>query len=173
MPIPVRDMRQIAPGTNLVLAALAALGLLGTLGLPWYAPLDEDPNQYDGGLEHAAYRIAGVFRERPGAVSGGDALGDARVLLLGLVALVVVVCILTAVRPLRPYVRELVRVVALGLPAIVLYRTIDPPAAELTLHWGLLVSLAVAVFAASAAWHGGKIRTLRAPAGSWQRRPAG
>ena len=39
-------------------------------------------------------------------------------------------------------------------------------------HWGLLVALATAAFTASCAWHGSAIRQKRAPAGSWERRPA-
>jgi hypothetical protein len=162
-------MRQLAPATNLVLAALAAFGLLGTLRLPWYAPVDEDPSQYSGPLEHAAYRYSGVFREHGGSVTGTDAIGDDRLLFVALVLLVVLFSTLMAVPALRFYAREGLRFSAMGLPAAALYRLLERPDG-LEIHWGLLVAIATAVFAASAAWHGAAIRLRRANPGGWERR---
>ena len=164
-------MRQISPATNLVLAVLAGLGLLGSLSQPWYAPPVEDPNAYDGPVERTAFAFGKVFSHHDGAVSGADALGNTETLLLGMVGVIVVLCLLAGVPALRAYVRDVLRAVALALPLIVFYLAVDRPDG-MDVHWGVIVALAIAAFVASAAWHGSGIRVKRAAPGSWERKPA-
>jgi hypothetical protein len=164
-------MRQISPATNLVLACLAGLGLLGSLGQPWYAPPVKDPNGYDGPVERTAYAVSKVFSQHDGAVSGADALGNTQTVLTGLVAAVIVLCVLAGVPALRSYVRDVLRAVAIALPLIVFYTVVDRPTRQ-DIHWGVLAAFAIAAFVASAAWHGSAIRVKRAAPGSWERKPA-
>jgi hypothetical protein len=164
-------MRQISPATNLVLAVLAGLGLLGSLSQPWYAPPVKDTNAYDGPVERTAFAVGKVFSHHDGAVSGADALGNTETLLLGLVGGIAVLCILAAVPALRSHVRDVLRAVALALPLIVFYLVVSRPDG-MDIHWGVLAALAIAAFVASAAWHGSAIRVKRAAPGSWERKPA-
>src|SRR6478672_11354168 len=165
-------MRQLSPATNLVLACLASLGLLGILGAPWYAPTVPDGNIYDGPVERAAFAVSHVFSHHDRVVSGTDALGSgAKTLLMALVAAVVVLSVLAAVPSLRSYVRDVLRAVALALPLLVFYLLVDRPG-KLDIHWGVIAAFAVAVFVASAAWHGSAIRVKRVAPGTWERRPA-
>jgi hypothetical protein len=164
-------MRQISPATNLVLACLASLGLLGSLGQPWYAPPVEDTNAYDGPVERTAFAFGKVFSHHDHAVSGADALGNTESLLMGLVGTIIVLCVLAAVPALRGYVRDVLRAVAIALPLIVLYLAVDRPDGQ-DIHWGVLAACAIAAFVASASWHGSAIRVKRAAPGAWERKPA-
>jgi hypothetical protein len=166
-------MRQLSPATNLILAALAALGLLGTLGLPWYAPPLPDSNTFDGPIERGAFAVSTVFRHNDGAVTGFDVLGKTQNLLFFLVGGIIVLSALTLVPSLRRHVRDVLRAVALALPLIVFVLLVDKPGtADIDIHWGIVAALALALFTASAAWHGSAMRVKRAAAGSWERRPA-
>ena len=166
-------MRQISPASNLVLACLAGLGLLGTLSAPWYAPPVVDRNVYDGPVERAAFAVGHVFGAHDHAVAGADALGKTQTLLMILVGAVILLSCLAAVPAMRAHVRDVLRAVALALPLIVLYLLVDRPGkGALEIHWGVLAALAIAVFVATAAWHGSAIRVKRQAPGSWERRPA-
>ena len=164
-------MRQISPVTNLVLAALAGLGLLGSLSQPWYAPPVSDPNEYDGPVERGAFTFGKVFSHHDGAVSGADALQNTQTLLYGVVAAIIVLCVLAGVPALRSMVRDVLRAVALALPLIVFYLLVDRPDG-MDVHWGVIAAVGIAAFVASAAWHGSAIRVKRAAPGSWERKPA-
>jgi hypothetical protein len=160
-------MRQLNPSTNLVLAVLAGIGLLASLGLPWYAPPAEDPNPTDGPVERGAWQVAQVFATSTrGTLTGADAAGDGRALLYGLVALVAVVALAISVEGLRRGAEDVMRVVALAAPAVVAFVAITHPGteADLRLHYGMLVAFAAALAMASAAWHGASMRAKPAPA---------
>ena len=165
------SMRQISPATNLLLACLAGLGLLATLSAPWYAPPVPDKDIYDGPVERAAFAFSKVFGHNPHAVSGSDALRGPETLLVVLVAAVVILCGLAAVPSLRRYVRDVLRGVAIAIPVVVFYLIFDRPDG-MDIHWGVIAAFAMAVFTATAAWHGSAIRVRRAAPGSWQRKPA-
>jgi hypothetical protein len=164
-------VRQLSPPTNLLLACLAALGLLGTLNLPWYAPPVPDTTETDGPVERAAWAVSRVFAHHDHQVSGNDVIGGGRTLLYVLAAAVCVLAIVAAVSALRPLIRDALRIFAIIAPVVVLYLAIDRPGdnAELTIHWGTLVALAVALFMASAAWQGSAIRERRPAPGAWAR----
>jgi hypothetical protein len=164
-------MRQISPATNLVLACLAGLGLLGMLGTPWYAPKVPDKTITDGPVERGAFAIAHVFTHHNRSVTGLDALGATQTLLLGLVAAIVVLAVLEGVPALRAHVRDFLRAVAIAVPVIVFYLIWDRPG-KLDIHWGVLAAFAVACFMANAAWHGSAIREKRVAPGTWERKPA-
>jgi hypothetical protein len=167
-------MRQLSPATNLILACLAALGLVGILGAPWYAPAVPDTNIYDGPVERAAFAVSHVFNHHDRVVTGTDALGSgSKTLLMALVAAVIVLSALAAVPALRTYVRDVLRAVALALPLLVFYLLVDRPRkGNLDIHWGVIAAFAVAGFIASAAWHGSSIRVKRVAPGTWERRTA-
>jgi hypothetical protein len=164
-------MRQVSPATNLVLACLSALGLAASLNLPWYAPYVADTNEWDGPVERAGTAVGNVFAHHDHAVTGADALGHAQSAILLLAAAIVVLSALAAVPALRRHVRDVLRGVALVTPVVVAYLLIDRPD-KLVIHWGVLAALALALFTASAAWHGSEVRVRRPAPGSWQRRPA-
>jgi hypothetical protein len=164
-------MRQISPASNLVLACLAGLGLLASLSAPWYAPSVPDTNDYDGPIERAAWTVAHVFQHNSHAVTGSDGLGTSKTLLFILVAAVIVLSILASVSALRVYVRDVLRAVAIAMPLIVFYLMIDRPR-DLVIHWGVLVAMLIAIFVATASWHGSAIRVKRPAPGSWARKPA-
>jgi hypothetical protein len=167
-------MRQISPASNLFLACLSALGLVGALRLPWFAPPVEDKTDTDGPVEQTAFAVAHVFRHHDRQLTGTDALGGSHTVVLVLAAAVVVLAVLAGIPALRAYVRDLLRAVALATPVLVVVLAFRSPGTTQTLdlHWGLIVAVAVAAFAASTAWHGSGIRVKRAPAGSWERKPA-
>jgi hypothetical protein len=166
-------MRQMSPASNLVLACLAGLGLLGVLGAPWYAPPLPDANSYDGPVERTAFAFSTIFRHNDGVVTGNDALGDTRYLLFGLVAAVILLSGLAFVPAMRRHVRDVLRGVSLVLPLVVLFRLVDRPGpGEVDVHWGVVAAFFIAVFTASSAWHGSAIRERKLPRGSWERRYA-
>ncbi len=155
------DVRQITPVSNLLLSILAGLGLLASLSLPWYAAPASDPSVTDGPIERGAYQVGQVFSSSAkGMVSGNDALGDARMALFGLVALVVTLAAGVCVPALRRAAEDTLRVVALAIPVVLLIVAFAHPgdSGALHLHYGLLVAFVAALLMASAAWHGATMR---------------
>jgi hypothetical protein len=167
-------MRQLSPVSNLVLACAAAIGMIGTLGLEWFAPPVADFAETDGPMERTAFAFASVFQHHADGVTGADALGSTAGLVYALAGAVFLLSALAAVPALRGHVRDILRAVALATPLLVGVLAIRHTGTQATLHvhWGLLVALATAAFTASCAWHGSAIRQKRASAGSWERRPA-
>lgn len=158
-------MRQLNPSTNLVLAVLAGLGLLGSLTLPWFAAPVEDPTATDGPIERAAFQVGHVFDgDAAGAVSGAEALGSAQVAILGLVVLIAVVGIAVMTPAVRRQAEDLMRVVVLAAPVVVVLAAVAHPGTEapVSLHYGLLVSVAACALMGNAAWHGASMRQKHA-----------
>jgi hypothetical protein len=163
-------MRQLTPVSNLVLACLGALGLIGSLGLPWYAAPVKDTNVYDGPIERGAFHVSKVFAHSAATTSGSTAAGSAKPLLFALAALLVVLAGVGLASPgARAKVRDALRAVALVSFPVLLYLAVAHPGAAgaLRIHWGLPASFAIAVFTVSAAWHGGEVRLKRGPTGAW------
>ena len=172
----VATMRQLSPVSNLVLAVFAALGLVTTLDLPWFAPLVPDTTDTDGPVERFAWAVSRTFVHHSGAVDGTRALAGSSWLVFALAGTIALLSAAMAAPVLRRALRDVLRAVALATPLLLLVVAARHPGAgagHWRVHWGLLVALGVGCFAASAAWHGSQIRTKRAPAGSWAaRRPA-
>jgi hypothetical protein len=155
-------VRQLSPVSNLVLAVLAALVLLTTLDFPWVSPAVTDPVSADGPVERAAFQLGHVFAPPPEAASGNVALGGYRFILVGLAAVLVLLCLLAAIPATRDAVREPLRAAALTLPVAVAYLVIARPGnAGESIQWGSLLGLVVAAMAGNAAWHGARIRSPR------------
>jgi len=150
-------MRQLSPSSNLVLAVLAGLGLLGSLTTPWFAAPTEDPNITDGPIERGAYQVGHVFATSArGMVEGGDALGGARVVLLVMVVVVGTLGLAISLNVLRGSAEDLLRMVAFAIPVVVLALAITHPGTttDVRMHYGLLIAFAAALLMASASFHG-------------------
>ena len=153
-------MSQLSPPSNLLLACLAALGLVPALGLPWYAgqhtPGPDDPT----GIEAIAAGVARWFSSSGATTTGTEALTTIETILLGVAAATVVLAAAMLITPLRPLVREILPVVPLAAPAIVLLAILDPPGpnSAVEMRWGSLVALALAGVMASASIKGAEMR---------------
>jgi hypothetical protein len=165
-------MRQLTPLTNLVLACLCAVGLVASLALPWYALVDpaSRPSEQavadgQGPMESFASQVARTFSSDGLTSSGTDVLGGQRTLLLIVAAVVIVLCIAMLVPALRATLRDPLRAVALAAPVFVVFVAVQAPAADgLEFRWGLVATVAIALFMASSAWHGSSARSPRAVA---------
>lgn len=158
-------MRQLKPSTNLVLAVLAGLGLLASLGLPWYAAPVADTTVTDGPVERFAFQVAQVFAtSAKGTVTGSAGLGDARVALIAVVAVIALVAVAVGMPAIRRQSEDLMRVVAVAAPLVVIVAAVAHPGATqpVRIHYGLLVSLALVALMVNAAWHGANLREKRA-----------
>ena len=163
-------MRQVSPATNLVLACLSAFGLVAAFDLPWFAPplVLDDPHL--GSVERTADQLGGVFQHSGAAMTGRDAFAGAHLLLVGLPAVIVLLCVLMAVPALRDLLREALRAAAVAAPLAVAYLVVGRPGeAQGDVHWGALVGLALSVFLTSAAWHGSMLKAPRPVPGAWSR----
>ena len=173
-------MRQLTPITNLMLACLCAMGLLGALELPWFALVDpaSGPSAQaikdgQGPMESFAGQVVRTFSSDGIASSGSDVLGDQRTLLMIVAAIVVVLSVAMLVPALRAALRDVLRAVGLAAPLLVLFIAIQAPGADgLEFRWGLVCTVAIALFMASAAWHGSSARSPRAVAATRTRRVA-
>jgi hypothetical protein len=165
-------VRQLTPLTNLVLACLCAVGLVGSLELPWYALPDpaKGPSAQaiadgQGPMEAFGKGVVRTFTSDGVTSSGTDVLGGQRTLLLIAAVAVMLLCIATLIPALRSGVRDLLRAVALASPILVLFVAIRAPAADgLEFRWGLVTTVAVTLFMASSAWHASSARSPRAVA---------
>lgn len=153
------------PATNLVLAVLAGLGLLGSLSLDWYAAPVVDQTSTDGPVERFAFQVAHVFdTSATGLVSGHEALGGGRDVLIALVAVVALLAVAVSLASLRQGAENLMRVAALAGPVVVAVVAIAHPgdSASLRIHSCLLLGLAATVLMSSSSWHGANMRQKRA-----------
>jgi hypothetical protein len=158
-------VRQLNPSTNLVLAVLAGLGLLASLSLDWFAAPVIDPTPTDGPVERGAFQVSQVFATHAkGTVSGNTALGSGRMALVLLVVLVAILAAAVSVASLRRHAEDALHLAALATPVVVIALAAAHPgtSAAISIHYGLLVSLATAIFMASASWHGASMRQKHA-----------
>jgi putative effector of murein hydrolase LrgA (UPF0299 family) len=149
-----------------MLAVLTGLGLLASLSLPWFAAPETDPNDVDGPVERAAFQVSRVFASgAKGTVDGSAAAGSARVAIVGIVVLVTLLALAVLTPAIRRQAEDLLHLVALAVPIVVLLVVIAHPGTTtpVHLHYGTLVSLAVSLFMASAAWNGARMREKRKP----------
>ena len=170
-PIPGAEpaMRQLSPLTNLLLAGLSALGLVGALDLPWFAvpdpakgPSAQAVEDGQGPMTDFVLRLQRTFSSNGITINGTDVLDGKRTLILVLAGAVIVLCTAMLVPALRNGFRDLLRAVALLSPVLVIALAVTAPAADgLEFRWGLVVEVALAIFTASAAWHGSTARVPR------------
>ena len=154
-------VRQLNPSTNLVLTFLAGLGLLASLSLPWFAAPVADTVDTDGPIERGAFQISHVFATHAGGtVSGSDALGGGRTVLVALVVLVTLLAIAVTIASVRRAAEDTLRIVAPASPLVVIALAVMHPGTTtaVSVHYGTLVALAAVSLMASAAWHGASMR---------------
>jgi hypothetical protein len=171
LPIP---MRQLSAPTNLLLACLAGLGLLGTLTTPWFGPPHATPKadltqvavgDGDGPMQHFAQWVGRVFSATGVTYTGNDALAGSKSLLFALVGLLVVLSAAIMVPALRGALRDVLRAVALASPLLIAVLVLRHPGQQhVELRWGAVAALGLGLFMASCAWHGSEFRAKRTAA---------
>jgi hypothetical protein len=164
-------VRQLNPSTNLVLAVLAGLGLLGSLSLHWFAMPTTDPVDTDGPVERGAYQVGQFFATHAkGQITGTDGLGGGRSVLLVLVGIVVLTAVAVSAPALRRQAEDFLQLLALAAPVVVIGVVIAHSGtgnAPVRIHFGFLIGLALTLLMSSAAWQGATMREKRkAPKGA-------
>lgn len=160
-------MRQLSPVTNLVLAVLAGLGLLASLGLPWYAAPATSSMTTDGPVERAAWQIGHFFQgDALGLVSGHEALGASQASVAVLVFAVALAAVGMAAAGTRRPAADLLRILAPLAPLMIAALGVSSAGrdAQGVVHFGFAVSVALSILLASAATHGARLRARRRPA---------
>jgi hypothetical protein len=147
-------MHQASPVTNLVLAVLAAAGLLPVLNLPFFA----HAQKYDSeGVERNGEQIYRWFTTPADPITGVEAMTTSRQILLGIVVATVALCLLMAIGPLRRFVRDALKIVPIAAAVLVAAKLFDQPQGNIEVRWGLFAAIALAAFMASSAFHGSKL----------------
>jgi hypothetical protein len=164
-------VRQFSPSTNLVLAVLAGLGLLGSLSLHWFAMPTTDPTPTDGPVERGAYQVGQFFSTHAKSqITGTDGVGGGRTLLVALVAVVLLTVLAVSTPSLRRHAEDLLQLLALAAPVVVIGVVIAHSGtgnAPVRIHYGFLIALAITLVMSSAAWQGATMREKRkAPKGA-------
>ena len=165
----IRIMRQFTPITNLLLACLAGVGLVVSLGLPWYgsAASVSDPSSAEvgtiaGPIDSTASLVARWFSSEGTVATGADALGTPGKGLLALAAITIVLSVAMLVPVLSRFAKEGLRIVPLAAPAlVVLHMANMPGSTPLELRWGIFAALGAGLLMASSAWHGSSLRAHR------------
>jgi hypothetical protein len=158
-------VRQLDPITNLVLAVLAGLGLLGTLSMPWFAAPAASTKTTDGPIEKTAWQVGHFFGTNvDGRVSGNAAIGSGgKGIVVLVVAAIAILALSVSVPQIRKPAEDMLRVAGWAAPAAVLYLAVTHSGTTVPvhLHFGALASFVVACFVTSCAWWGGSMRTRR------------
>ena len=153
----VTHMRTIGFRSNILFAIAAAIGVVASLGRPWYGPspiavkeqaVGKLPNQ----MEDFFSGIGRAFSATEGT-TGWAALQTADTLIAGLAFATVALLLLTMVQPLQIHVQALARWTSLATFGVIAVKLIDEPGAN-ALHeprQGIMIALgAAAVLVASA-----------------------
>jgi hypothetical protein len=142
-------MRTLGFRTHVLLAVAAAIGLVASLGRPWYAAAPEAAaSAYPG--SNLADSLERLISE-PSGTTGWDALGLWGSV-LAVVALATVVGGLGCLVPsLQGVARELVRYGPLASFAIVAWKALDHPSDGTELRMGIVLAGVAALIAAVAA----------------------
>ena len=150
-------MRTLGIRTNVLLAVAAAVGMIATLGRPWYAPAPEATDQGDlaiGSLHGPANGLtAGIERwvSETTGITGWDALGVWGTVFAALAAVTAVGAVACLVPALQGVAREAARYGALASAALAVWKVVDTPGpnAELELRFGAFLAVAAALLALS------------------------
>jgi hypothetical protein len=156
-------MHQLTHRTNLLLACLTAIATAAALRLPWFAAATP-PSDPDGGasIEDMSAAVGRWFSE--GGMSGEQMLTTSQTLLVNVALATVVLSGLFLVPVLRPWVRDVLRVVPLVAPFVVLLALLNPPGANASIEprWGIFATLALTALMASSAWNAAGMPNRRA-----------
>jgi hypothetical protein len=138
-------MRTLGFRTHVLLVIAGAIGVLASLGRPWYAPapkpVQADPNSFD--VHGPLYGVMHSMRRwltDPSGVTGWHALGTSGQVLAGaagLAALFALGCVAAGTQPL---VREPLRYLGYVVIGVSAWRIIDPPGTDLELRLGALMA---------------------------------
>jgi hypothetical protein len=172
-------MRTIGFRSNILFAIAAAVGVIASLGRPWYGPspaaakdqaVGELPNQ----MEDFFSGIGRAFSNSDGT-TGWAALASADSLIVGLAVGTVVLLVLTLVPPLQVHVQALARWTSLATLGVIAVKLIDEPG-DNVLHeprQGILIALgAAAVLVASAMTVAAAPQRRRVPVKAYTPAPA-
>lgn len=151
-------MRTLGFRSNVLIVVAAAVGLLGALGLPWYAPAPapqpggDDIGNLDGPLQALFTGIVRDLGEHTGT-RGWDALGTWGTALAGGGLLCAVLAAACTSPALQPLVRDTLRYISLAVAAVALWKLIDSPGPNdvLELRYGAVIGAGSAVVLASCA----------------------
>jgi len=119
-------MRTIGFRSNILFAIAAAVGVVASLGRPWYGRA-ADPT--DARMEDLFNGIGRAFTES-GGTSGWDALKTADTVIAGLAVATVALLVLALAPAIQRYVQRLARWTALAAFGVVLVKLIDEPGAN-------------------------------------------
>ena len=127
-------MRTLGFRSNVLFVIAASIGLLASLGRPWYAPAlvatpaEGDPlvGEVQGPVEGFFSRLAREFTATDGT-TGWHAFTTTDMVMCGLVALAALSALAVLVPVLQPVAREVLRVAALALLGIVVVKIAHIP----------------------------------------------
>jgi hypothetical protein len=143
-------MRTIGFHSNILFALAAGLGVIASLGRPWYGP----PNPATDAQMEDLFGGVGRALTASGGIDGWTALGTADQLLAGFAVATVVLVLLTLVVPVQRLMQALGRWTALVTVGIVLVKLIDgPDAASMSEpRNGLFLALAASLVLLASSW---------------------
>ena len=174
-------MRTIGFRSNILFAIAAAVGVIASLGRPWYgpAPAVADPGgpgvgELPSQMEEFFSGIGRAFSDTSGT-TGWDALQTADAVIAGLACTTVLLLLLTFVPPLQVHMQALARWTSLATFGVVAVKLIDEPGANL-LHeprHGIFIALgAAAVLVASSLTIASAPQRRHVPPKTYTPRPA-
>jgi hypothetical protein len=138
-------MRTLGFRTHVLIAVAAAVGLIASLGRPWYAVAPEAAaSTYPGsGLAESLERLI----SEPGGTTGWDALGTWGTVLAALAAATAAGALGSLVPAVQGVARELVRYAALACFALVAWKLLDHPSDGTELRMGAVLAAVAALIA--------------------------
>jgi hypothetical protein len=136
-------MRSIGFRSNLVFAIVAAIGVVASLGQPWYGPAHAHT---DAQMEDLFNGIGRAF-SGSGGTTGWVALQSADQLVAGLAVATVMLLLLTLVPAVQHQAQALARWVSLATLGVVVVKLVDEPGSNAISEprYGVLMALAAAL----------------------------
>lgn len=167
-------MRMLSPISKMFLAIAAAIGVVVSIGMPWYGPaggnraININDLTRTGELQGPA---TGFFQgvERwftAGGDKGSAELGSFETILLGLAALAVLTALATLVPAIETSARSLLQMIAIGIGGIALFKLVGQPGDDRLIEprRGGFLALGCGIVMLSAASGIAHARLRRAPA---------
>jgi hypothetical protein len=149
-------MRTIGFRSNILFAIAAAVGIIASLGRPWYGPAAIDKQQAVGELpsqmEDFLNGIGRAFSSSQGT-TGWAALETSDSLIAGFAIATVVLLVLTMFEGLQIHMQFLARWTSLATLGVIIVKLVDEPGSNLLKEprQGLLIALAAGVMLVASA----------------------
>ena len=149
-------MRTIGFRSNVLFILAAAVGLLASLGRPWYAaaptltPEEARIGDVNGPVEDFFTRLAREFTAATGT-KGWDAFSSTDTILAALVAVAVVSAICALIPGIEQPAREILRLAAFAMLGIVVVKLVNTPDGLVERRQGAWIALGVTGIMASSA----------------------